>query len=113
MERFDALIEGYLAYKNDVNKLAPGTLRDIRCSLRRVIRQAQQLRPDTPLWKLTLAHYTRTPEELRTRAADLFAWIAEGRIKVRVGATYPLAAAADAQRALEGRTTTGKVLLVP
>jgi hypothetical protein len=45
MERFDALIEGYLAYKNVVNKLAPGTLRDIRCSLRRVMRTVAGMRP--------------------------------------------------------------------
>jgi NADPH2:quinone reductase len=65
------------------------------------------------LTRPTLAHYTRTSEELRTRAADLFAWIADGRLKVRVGATFPLTAAADAHRALEGRATTGKVLLIP
>ncbi len=65
------------------------------------------------LTRPTLVHYTRTPEELRTRAADLFAWMADGRLKVRVGATYPLTAAAEAHRALEGRATTGKVLLVP
>ena len=70
MERFDALIEGYLAYKKDVNKLAPGTLRDIRCSLRRVIKQAQQLRPDTALWKLSLEDYTRYAElERKMRAS--------------------------------------------
>ncbi|MDH4151868.1 MAG: tyrosine-type recombinase/integrase [Betaproteobacteria bacterium] len=62
MERFDALIEGYLAYKEDVNKLAPGTLRDIRCSLRRVIKQVQTLRPATALWKLSLEDYTRYVE---------------------------------------------------
>ncbi len=62
MERFDTLIEGYLAYKKDVNKLAPGTLRDIRCSLRRVIKQVQHVRPDTPLWKLSLEDYTRYVE---------------------------------------------------
>lgn len=62
MQRFDALIEGYLAYKKDVNKLAPGTLRDIRCSLRRVIKQVQHVRPDTPLWKLSLEDYTRYVE---------------------------------------------------
>jgi integrase/recombinase XerD len=62
MERFDALIEGYLAYKKDVNRLAPGTLRDIRCSLRRVIKQMQHVRPDTPLWKLSLEDYTRYVE---------------------------------------------------
>lgn len=61
----------------------------------------------------TLAHYTLTPAELRARSGDLFAWIADGSLKVRIGATYPLAAAAEAHRALEGRGTTGKVLLLP
>ncbi len=61
----------------------------------------------------TLAHYTLTPAELRGRAAELFAWAASGALGVRVGATYPLAQAAAAHRALEGRETTGKVLLVP
>ncbi len=61
----------------------------------------------------TLAHYTLTPAELRGRAAELFAWAAEGSLNVRIGATYPLAQAAEAHRALEGRQTTGKVLLVP
>lgn len=62
MDRFDALIEGYLAYKKDINRLAPGTLRDIRCSLRRVIKQVQFVRPDTPLWKLSLEDFTRYVE---------------------------------------------------
>jgi NADPH2:quinone reductase len=61
----------------------------------------------------TLAHYTLTPSELRGRAAELFAWTASGALTVRIGATYPLAQAAEAHRALEGRQTTGKVLLVP
>ncbi len=61
----------------------------------------------------TLAHYIATPDELRRRAADLFAWIADGSLRVRIGATFPLAQAAAAHRALEGRATTGKVLLVP
>ena len=61
----------------------------------------------------TLAHYTLTREELQRRAADLFAWIADGSLRVRIGATFPLAQAADAHRALEGRATTGKVLIVP
>jgi len=61
----------------------------------------------------TLAHYTLTPAELKARAGDLFSWVAAGRLKVRIGATFPLAAAADAHRALEGRSTTGKVLLLP
>ena len=62
MQRFDALIEGYLAYKKDVNKLAPGTLRDIRCSLRRVIKQMQAIRPEVPLWQLSLEDFTRYVE---------------------------------------------------
>ncbi len=61
----------------------------------------------------TLAHYVATPAELRQRSGDLFAWIATGELNVRVGATFPLTAAADAHRALEGRGTTGKVLLLP
>jgi NADPH2:quinone reductase len=61
----------------------------------------------------TLAAYTQTPAETRARAADLFGWIAAGKLKVRIGATFPLSAAADSHRALEGRATTGKVLLLP
>ena len=61
----------------------------------------------------TLAHYTQTSGELRARAADLFAWIMNGSLRVRIGATFALTAVADAQHALEGRRTTGKVLLLP
>jgi NADPH2:quinone reductase len=65
------------------------------------------------LTRPTLAHYVTTREELLQRANDLFAWIARGKLRVRIGAEYPLAAAADAHRALEARATTGKVLLLP
>jgi len=65
------------------------------------------------LTRPTLAHYVQTPAELRARSNDLFAWIADGSLKVRVGATFKLTAAADAHRALESRATTGKVLLLP
>jgi NADPH2:quinone reductase len=65
------------------------------------------------LTRPTLNHYLRTPEELRARAGDLFAWVAAGRLQVRIGATFPLASAAAAHRALESRATTGKVLLLP
>lgn len=61
----------------------------------------------------TLAHYTATPAELNARASELFGWMRSGKLKVRVGATYPLRDAAEAHRALEGRATTGKVLLLP
>ena len=61
----------------------------------------------------TLGHYTATSAELQMRADDLFRWVAAGELKVRVGATFPLAEAAAAHRALESRGTTGKVLLLP
>ena len=57
MTRLDPLIEGYLDYKKDVNKLAHGSIKDIRCSLRRVMRLVQQVRPDVPLWKLSFQDY--------------------------------------------------------
>jgi NADPH2:quinone reductase len=65
------------------------------------------------LTRPTLAHYTLSPAELRGRCDDLFAAITGGALKVRIGATFPLVNAADAHRALEGRATTGKVLLLP
>lgn len=65
------------------------------------------------LTRPTLAHYAANAVELKRRADDIFSWIAAGELKVRIGATFPLEAAADAHRALEGRRTTGKVLLLP
>jgi len=65
------------------------------------------------LTRPTLGHYTATVEELQMRADDLFRWVAAGELKVRIGATFPLADAAEAHRALEGRGTTGKLLLIP
>lgn len=61
----------------------------------------------------TLAHFALTREELDTRASFLFEGLASGWLNFRVGATYPLADAADAHRDLEGRRTTGKVVLLP
>ncbi len=65
------------------------------------------------LTRPTLANYIATREELSARATDLFRWIAEGSLNVRIDRTYPLAEAAKAHAALEGRQTTGKVLLLP
>jgi NADPH:quinone reductase len=53
-----------------------------------------------------------TPESLRNELDELFALSTSGELSVRIGATYPLARAADAHAALEGRRTTGKVLLI-
>jgi len=65
------------------------------------------------LTRPSLPDYTATREELASRAAQLFARIAEGALSVRVHAELPLADAAEAHRRLEGRETTGKLLLVP
>ncbi len=67
------------------------------------------------LWltRPTLAHYVATNEELRSRADDVLGWIAAGKLRVAVDRTYPLNQAADAHRALAGRETMGKVLLIP
>jgi NADPH2:quinone reductase len=65
------------------------------------------------LTRPTLGHYVATREELLWRAGELFSAVRAGTLDVRVGATFPLADAAEAHRALEGRATTGKVLLLP
>lgn len=65
------------------------------------------------LTRPTMAHYLRNREELMGRADELFTWISDGRLDVRIGAEFPLARAADAHRALEARATTGKVLILP
>lgn len=63
------------------------------------------------LTRPTMAHYLRTPEERRARTDDLFSWILDGSLDVRIGERFPLERASDAHRALEGRNTTGKVLI--
>jgi NADPH2:quinone reductase len=61
----------------------------------------------------SLFHYVATRAELEERAGAVLGAIASGRLHVRIGARFPLAKAAEAHRALEGRETTGKVLLHP
>lgn len=65
------------------------------------------------LTRPTLAHYTRDRAELMGRADALFRAVSEGALDVRIGATFSLAEARAAHRALEGRETTGKLLLIP
>ncbi|HEY6989129.1 MAG TPA: quinone oxidoreductase [Bryobacteraceae bacterium] len=65
------------------------------------------------LTRPSLANYVSDPVELRQRASDLFTWLADGRLRLRVHKTYKLADAAQAHRDLEGRKTTGKLLLKP
>jgi NADPH2:quinone reductase len=61
----------------------------------------------------TLFDYCATPEEMRASAARLFEMVGSGMVEVRIGARFPLAEAADAHRALEGRRTTGSTVLIP
>ncbi len=61
----------------------------------------------------TLKHFIATANERAWRSGDIFGAIADGTLDVRIGARFPLADAAEAHRALEGRATTGKVLLIP
>jgi NADPH:quinone reductase len=61
----------------------------------------------------TLNHYTITREELVERSSSVFGMIAGGKLKLRIEHTYPLAEAQRAHRELEGRKTTGKLLLIP
>lgn len=61
----------------------------------------------------TLIHYMSDRSELLGRANELFEWIASGRLKLRIDQSFTLAEAAHAHRLLEGRKTTGKLVLVP
>jgi NADPH2:quinone reductase len=65
------------------------------------------------LTRPSLFHYIATREELLQRSGDVLGWIKAGKLKLRIDLTLPLAQAAEAHRQLEGRQTTGKVLLIP
>ena len=65
------------------------------------------------LTRPTLADYIHTTEELDAAAAAYFAVVESGAVKVEIGGRWPLAQAAEAHRALEGRRTTGGVVLAP
>jgi len=65
------------------------------------------------LTRPSLVNYIATREELLARSGAVFGMMASGKLKVRIGHTYPLAEAQRAHRELEGRMTTGKLLLIP
>ncbi|MBI2892849.1 MAG: quinone oxidoreductase [Deltaproteobacteria bacterium] len=65
------------------------------------------------LTRPSLNHHIATREELMARAGDVLGWIAQGKLKLRIGGEYPLAEAARAHSDLEARRTTGKLLLIP
>ena len=64
------------------------------------------------LTRPSLGHYVITPQELQHRAGAVFGMIREGKLKLRIEHVYPLAEAQQAHRDLEGRKTTGKLLLL-
>jgi NADPH2:quinone reductase len=65
------------------------------------------------LTRPSMHHYIADRDELMWRAGEVLGWIAAGKLRLAIDRELPLAQAADAHRALEGRHTTGKVLLVP
>jgi NADPH2:quinone reductase len=65
------------------------------------------------LTRPSLFHYIPDRQSLQDRAGDVLGWIASGQLKIRMEFNFPLAEAAEAHRSLEGRKTTGKVLLIP
>lgn len=65
------------------------------------------------LTRPTLGHYIATRDELVWRAGEVFGWVEDGSLSLRVDRELPLTQAADAHRAIEGRGTAGKLLLIP
>jgi NADPH2:quinone reductase len=65
------------------------------------------------LTRPTLNHYAAARDELVWRAGEVLGWLQDGALSLRIDREVPLAHASDAHRALEGRGTMGKVLLVP
>jgi NADPH2:quinone reductase len=65
------------------------------------------------LTRPTMGDYLATRDELQWRAGELFAAVTAGTLSVRIGATFPLDQVRASHEALEGRRTTGKVLLLP
>lgn len=63
------------------------------------------------LTRPSLGHYLLSRDELLWRAGDIFTWLSEGKLKVRIERVYPLAEAANAHRDLESRRTVGKLIL--
>ncbi|MEP6994547.1 MAG: quinone oxidoreductase [Acidobacteriota bacterium] len=65
------------------------------------------------LTRPTLAHYVASRDELVERAGEVLEWVREDKLRLRIAHEFPLREAAQAHRALEGRGTSGKILLIP
>src|SRR6266849_1936979 len=75
--------------------------------------QVLNVRGSLFLQRPSLNHHIGSREELVQRAGEVLGWIKDGKVKLRIEHQFPLAQAAEAHRALEGRKTTGKILLIP
>ena len=75
--------------------------------------QVLNVRGSLFLQRPSLNHHIAAREELLQRAGEVLGWIKEGKITLRIEHQLPLAQAAEAHKALEGRKTTGKILLIP
>jgi NADPH2:quinone reductase len=75
--------------------------------------QVLNVRGSLFLQRPSLNHHIAAREELLQRAGEVLGWIKEGKIKLRIEHQFPLAQAAEGHKALEGRKTTGKILLIP
>jgi NADPH2:quinone reductase len=65
------------------------------------------------LTRPTMTNYILDNDELKWRSNDIFQWMSEGKLDIRIGLSLPLQQAAQAQDALGSRKTTGKVILIP
>ena len=65
------------------------------------------------LTRPTMTNYILNNDELKWRSNDIFQWMSEGKLDIRIGLSLPLQQAAQAQDALGSRKTTGKVILIP
>ena len=75
--------------------------------------EVRKLLGSRTLTSASLYDYSSDRDEMLERAREVFAWNAEGRLAVHVDRVLPLSEAAEAHRLLEGRKTSGKVLLRP
>jgi NADPH2:quinone reductase len=65
------------------------------------------------LTRPVLGHYTATRAELLARANEVLGWVRDGTLQLRIEREFPLSQASEAHRQLQGRATTGKLLLIP
>lgn len=108
---------GLTTYVKSLNSLAPRGLLALFGQSSGVVPPIDPLmlaqRGSLFLTRPSLIHYIASNDELRQRAKDLFGWVTNGQLRLRIEHAFPLKDAAEAHQALEGRKTTGKVLLIP